>query len=100
MMSLFSTASITWPSFFALAASSVLPTSPCSSPAKLTNTSVLSNSYWLITRASSITAAVPLASSQAPGAGRFAFFSKSSGVNCAGRPGAALAGRLPRFKES
>src|ERR1035437_9877471 len=80
MMSLFSTASITAASFLALAAASVLPMRPCSSPANETKASVLSNSYWLITRASSITAAVPLASSQAPGAGSSAFFSKSASV--------------------
>src|ERR1017187_1689648 len=60
MMSLFRTASTTAASFLALAAASVLPMRPCSSPANATNTSVLSNSYWLITRASSITAAVPV----------------------------------------
>src|ERR1039458_2720870 len=63
MMSLFSTASMRVPSFFAWAASSVPPTNPCSSPAKAMKTSVFANSYWLITRASSITAAMP-----APGA--------------------------------
>ena len=116
MMSLFSTASITWFSFFALAACSELPIRPCSSPAKATKTRVLSNSYWLITRASSITAAVPLPSSQTPGAGSSAFFSKSARVMLAvvfpgapapsaaaasvPGPAAAPAGRVPRFSES
>src|SRR5674476_1094497 len=51
MMSLLSTASITWFSFFALAACSELPIRPCSSPAKETKASVLPNSYWLMTLA-------------------------------------------------
>ena len=90
----------------------MLPISPCSSPAKAMKTMVLSNSYWLITRASSITAAVPLPSSQTPGAGSSAFFSKSARVmlavvlpgapapRSAPGPAAAPAGRVPEFRES
>ncbi len=43
------------------------PYSPCSSRSKATNTSVASNWYCDRTRANSITAAVPLALSSAPG---------------------------------
>ena len=66
-------------------------------------TSVFENSYRLITRASSITAAMPLPSSQAPGAGNSAVFSQST---CSGRSPAALApagdgaGGLPMLRES
>ena len=46
----------------------MLPTKPSSSPAKAMKTMVFSNSYWLMMRASSMTAATPLPSSETPGA--------------------------------
>ena len=50
-----------------LAVYAYAPFSPCSSRSKATNTSVASNAYCDSTRANSITAAVPLALSSAPG---------------------------------
>src|SRR5579872_5882210 len=68
MMSLLRTASIISFSLCALRAYRALPISPSSSAVNAINTIVLSHSYWLITRASSITAAVPDPSSVTPGA--------------------------------
>jgi hypothetical protein len=50
----------------------VAPSSPCSSPAPVMKTIVASNFLFDITRASSMTVAVPDASSFAPGASHFA----------------------------
>ena len=79
MMSLLSTPSMIWFSRRARAAYSALPSRPCSSPAKAANTSVCLNSRRLITRASSITAAVPLPSSSIPGATASSCFPIQSG---------------------
>jgi len=54
------------------------PSNPCSSPATHAKTIVASNWYLLMTRASSMTNAVPLASSLAPGAGLVASFTSSA----------------------
>ena len=56
------------PFAFAAFAQPVEPSNPCSSPATAMNTSVASKLYFDITHASSIEAAVPEASSLAPGA--------------------------------
>jgi hypothetical protein len=67
-MSFVNIASMSVPSFFACSAKWVAPTRPCSSPATAMKTSVASKRRRDMTRASSMTAAVPEASSLAPGA--------------------------------
>ena len=68
MISLFNTASIFQPWFFALVAINFAPNNPCSSPLTVTKMMVAGKLFWVIILAHSITAAQPLASSLAPGA--------------------------------
>jgi hypothetical protein len=69
-MSLVIMASTRWPSTSSSPASCAAPSRPCSSPASAANTSVASKGLVLraMAQASCMTAAVPEASSLAPGA--------------------------------